>query len=735
MRATVEARCPANSFDKTFTTDAAGDLAIASMPFGIYQLHIALAPFAPIDETLAIRSAIPQQQQIHLSLAAVRTQVEVSAASALIDPTQASSPVQIGARQIQQRFSSLPGRSIQDLIVNQPGWLYEGNAVLHPRGSEYQTQFVIDGVPLIDNRSPSMGPEIEADDLESMSIYTAGIPAEYGRKMGGVIELNTRRQTDPGLHGSVILSGGTYDTRSAYGALQDTRGRNTFAATASGSGTSHYLNPVVPENFTNNGTAADFSARYEHDLPDADSINLTLRHELARFQVPNELIQQQAGQIQNGDNFETMAMLNYQHIASANSVIDIDAMARRNRDDLVSNIRPTPIAAFQHNHFDEIYAKGSYARHYRNQEWKAGVESDALSLHEAFQYNITDPTQFDPGTPPSLTFAAQRPDLEQAAFLQDQLHWGNWTASLGLRWDHYQLLLNQNALSPRVSLARYFSKAGLILHASYDRVFQTPAFDNILISSSPQVDALSSNFLRLPVQPERANYYELGATKAIDGHGRLAVNVYRRQATNFADDNQLLNTDASYPIAFHKAIIYGAEGKLDLVGVPRLNGFLSYSYMVGNVWLPVTGGLFLGQDATNALNQIQGHFPSTQDQRNTASANLRYKLFPRASVSSAAAYGSGLPFDYGGTPAQALAQYGPAVVSRLNFDRGRIRPTLALDASFALDAVKREHLTMTLRVDGENLNNRLNVLDFGGLFSGNAIAPARSVLARWQTSF
>lgn len=78
----------------------------------------------------------------------------------------------------------MPGRSLQDLVNSQPGWLYEGNAVLHPRGSEYQTQFVVDGVPLTDNRSPSFGPEIEADDADSMSIYTAGIPAEYGRKMG-----------------------------------------------------------------------------------------------------------------------------------------------------------------------------------------------------------------------------------------------------------------------------------------------------------------------------------------------------------------------------------------------------------------------------------------------------------------------------------------------------------------------------------------------------------------------
>ena len=46
-------------------------------------------------------------------------------------------------------------------------------------------------------------------------------------------------------------------------------------------------------------------------------------------------------------------------------------------------------------------------------------------------------------------------------------------------------LLNQNAVDPRLSLARYFPSADLVLHFSYDRVFQTPSFENILLSSSP----------------------------------------------------------------------------------------------------------------------------------------------------------------------------------------------------------------------------------------------------------
>lgn len=34
-----------------------------------------------------------------------------------------------------------------------------------------------------------------------------------------------------------------------------------------------------------------------------------------------------------------------------------------------------------------------------------------------------------------------------------------------------------------------------------------------------------------------------------------------------------------------------------------------------------------------------------------------------------------------------------------------------------------------------NINNRLNLIDFAGLFSGNAIAPPRSYAIRLQASF
>jgi TonB dependent receptor len=237
------------------------------------------------------------------------------------------------------------------------------------------------------------------------------------------------------------------------------------------------------------------------------------------------------------------------------------------------------------------------------------------------------------------------------------------------------------------------------------------------------------------VQPSKGNYYEGGMAKGFSDKLRLDVNFYRRDFRNYADDDQLLNTGVSYPIAFDKAVIYGAEGKLELVQWGKLTGFVSYSYMVGNAWFPVTGGLFLGDSVGNAETELTGHFPVSQDQRNTLRTRFKYQMMPRLWVAGGLTFGSGLPFEYGGTEEMALAQYGAGVVDRLNFDRGRVDPSLAVSASVGADLIKSEKCVTRIQVDGDNLNNWLNVLDFGGLFSGNAIALGRSVNARLSVSF
>jgi len=740
VKTTIRITSEANQYRNTLATNDQGGLDLQRLPFGIYQLQISQPGFAEVSQTVDIRSSIPENYTIQLKISSVSQSVSVSASNTLIDPDQAGSVSQVGSSFIQNRVSSIPGRSIQDLVDSQPGWLYEGNAVLHPRGSEYQTQFVIDGIPFTDNRSPSFGPEIEADDVQSMSIYTGGIPAEYGRKMGGIIEVNTAQDWQQGFHGQAVLSGGSFDTAGAFVEGQYVSGRNTFGASASGDMTAHYLNPVVIQNYTNRGTIGDFSVNYERDLTPDDRLSLIVRHEFSRYELPNEQVQETAGQLQTADNFETMGIVSYQHTFSSNMVADVRGMVRDNANDFYSNADSTPIEILQHNWFREGYFKGSVTISHGRNEIKAGVESDNLFLNENFHYNITDDSQFDPSTPLTFSFMARRPDLEQAAFVQDLIRLGNWTVNAGLRWDHYQLFLNNQALSPRFAISRYFPSADLVVHFSYDRVFQTPSFENMLLSNSTAAAGLDTISLQLPVRPSVGNYYEVGVTKVFLSKLKLDTNYFRRLMNNYADDDQIENTTISYPIAFRKAVIYGAEAKLGLTPAHGFSGFLSYSYEVGNAWFPVTGGLFLGDDA---VIPNTGHFPDSQDQRNTVRGRLRYQVAPRLWIAGGIQYDTGLPFDFVCDPSLTLAEciagevqtYGQPVINHINFARGRIYPAFQVNASAGADLYKSERLNVRFQADGENLTNIVNVIDFGGLFSGNAIGPSRSFALRLSTSF
>ena len=778
VKCTVGLVSQLNEYDNTFTTDDQGKMDARRLPYGIYHLQIQAQGFAVISETVEIRSALPLDRTIQLKLTSVSESVKVTDTNTLMDPYRPGSVNELGSESIQNRLTAIPGRGLQDLVNSQPGWLYEGNAVLHPRGSEYQTQFVVDGIPLTDNRSPSFGPEAApADDVESLKIYTAGFPAEYGRKMGGVVEVNTLKSGGSGLQGHLTLFGGSYDTAAASTQLQYTEGKNTFGVSGSGSMTSHYLNPVVPENYTNTGTIGSFSGSYERDLTEKDRLIFTFRNELARYQIPNELVQQNGaylpnsdndtgcppvppdeeppdcvyipgGQLQTGDNFESMGIATYQHIFSPDAMGWLRFMARGNSSDFNSNPESWPLIATQHNYFNDIYFNGSVAIHHGRNEWKVGVESDNIFLHENTAYvmpyceDLANPQCpinlgiFDTGAT-TFAFTGSDPELDQSAYIQDLIRLGNWTVNAGLRWDHYQLLVNKNAVSPRVAASRFFPTLNLNIHGAYDRIFQTPSNENILLSSSPEAETLdtSAPAVQLPVEPSQGNYYELGATKAFLNKLRVDANLFRRDVNNYADDSQILSTGISFPIAFRKAIIYGAEGKIEVPNWGPFSGFVSYSYIVGNVWNPVTGGLFLGDDASAALTRTTGHSPDSQDQRNTLRARVRYQIIPRLWMALGCDYNTGLPFEPDLTPEQYATEYGQVVINHLNFNRDRIDPYFTQNLSVGADIFTREKLAMRFQGDIANVSNTLELIDFGGLFSGNAIGPARQYTFRVVTIF
>src|SRR5262245_15431367 len=724
----------ANDLSQPLDTGADGLSVAKRLPFGRYRLAINQPGFAPYDGRVEIDSALPRQVRVTLTPAPIQAQVTVRADDTLLDTHQTSAINRVGAETLQQRITTLPGRSLADVVNTEPGWLLEANGILHPRGSEYQVQYVVDGLPITDNRSPAFAPEIDADDVHSMSILTGGYPAEYGRKLGGVIEVVSAANPRQGFHGSALASVGSFSTAGGAAAAQYGWSRTLVGISGGADHTGRYLDPPVEENFTNSGTGASVAIQFERELSDADRLGAVLRHGQTHFFVPNERVQEEAGQRQERRSDDTTTQFSYQRVLASAAVADARTMVRSVSAGLSSNTASTPIIGFQDRGFRETYVKGSVAGHAGAHEWKVGLDADFGSVREAFSYLLSDQTQFDPSTPSTFSFADRGTDREQAAFFQDQLRFGAWTINAGLRSDHYSLLVKENAISPRLGVAWSWPRADLVLRASYDRAFQTPAIENLLLASSPTVDTLNHTVVRVPVRPSYGHFFEAGVSKRLFSIARVDVTQFSRRMTNFADDDLLLNTGVSFPIAFERAEIRGTEIKLDAPSMGSWSGFVSYSNLRGTGFLPMTGGLLLGDDAASALTSTDA-FPISQDQRHTVRGRIAYQLSERAWVAMAVSYGSGLPVEVVGDSAQAVEQYGARIVEQVDFENGRVHPSASIDTAFSVILLKTDRKRLRIQANVVNLTNRLNVINFAGLFSGTALAPPRSLGVRLQVEF
>jgi hypothetical protein len=157
------------------------------------------AGFVPVSRLIQIRSEVPVPVSIALGLPPVRSSAYVTDSSTLIDPERARTAYTVGQKILDQQMPAQLGRDMTDAVNSEPGWLYEANGVLHPRGSECEVQFVVNSLPTTENRSPAFAPSLVSGNAQSMRVMTAGFPAEYGRKLGGIVEVTTTKELPAGF--------------------------------------------------------------------------------------------------------------------------------------------------------------------------------------------------------------------------------------------------------------------------------------------------------------------------------------------------------------------------------------------------------------------------------------------------------------------------------------------------------------------------------------------------------
>src|SRR5215471_5603650 len=253
--------------NRSFETDEQGKFVLRGLPPGRYQLTVRSEGFAEKLVPLEIVSELPLDQRVSLEVRHLSTTIEVKD-EALLEPVETAQYVPKQA--LEDRESAAANRSVIGLVNTQPGWVLEANGTLHPRGSEYDVQYVVDGVPLYDNRSPAFGQSVNIEEFESLNVRTSGYPAEFGLKLGGVIETASDQDFHPGLHGTASFQDGSFNNTGGYLSLRYSRGRTSFGVSGDVMGTDRYLDPPVEENYTNRASGRSFSAILERQWSASD---------------------------------------------------------------------------------------------------------------------------------------------------------------------------------------------------------------------------------------------------------------------------------------------------------------------------------------------------------------------------------------------------------------------------------------------------------------------------------
>lgn len=126
----------ANQFRRTFQVGTDGRYVVQDVAFGVYRLSVSTEGFAQWSGLVEIRSEVPVRVSATLGLSPVTTQVQVTDSATLLDPSRTGTIYPVGRQTLGEVVAPQPGRGLSDLVDDLPGWLYEANGVLHPRGSE-----------------------------------------------------------------------------------------------------------------------------------------------------------------------------------------------------------------------------------------------------------------------------------------------------------------------------------------------------------------------------------------------------------------------------------------------------------------------------------------------------------------------------------------------------------------------------------------------------------------------
>jgi outer membrane receptor for ferrienterochelin and colicin len=722
-----------------------GQFRITNVTPGTYALRADAPPLHGMVQALSVAGALPVQIEMRLS-ATLAERVDVSAEAA--QPVTTTTRVTLAGEAVRRAPVRIASRGLQDAVATIPGWAKEDNGLLHARGVDDGFLYVVDGVPVYERMDSVFGVAPDLEMVDSLNVMTGYVPPEFGFKSGGVIEVRSSNRTSDAWVGNVQGSAGSEATRqlsTIFGGPLPRSAALTFGL--SGQTSSRFLDPVHPDNLHNHGRALNGSTEFGWNISPGATLDAVAGFGGSDFDVPNTEEQEDAKQDQRQRNRQTWQTVSWQKSWGANTVSQVAGYHRLGSAALIGSPHDTPLFANADRSLRRVGVLASVTHHLGPHMLKAGGETSRLNLREDFSFHVTNLSAGREAglSDAALAHTAGTPFVFQntaaptllAVYVQDSIQAGHGlTVDLGVRGDRSRMLTEASQWSPRLGLAYRLPDSTTTFRASFDRFFQPPQAENLLLGSSEQARALSpfaeGGTGGEDLQPERQTAIEAAVNQTFAHGMRVDVSYWRRAIDNPADPNVLFGTTLIFPNTVARGRAAGVDVRIELPRRRGLSAFLSYTNSRVVQWGPVTGGLFLEEQVAEIENGTR--FTPDHDQRNIGAFGVTYDHEPSGFwMSLDGRYESGTPLEVNEDNIdELLARPGSELI---DLERGRVRARQVFDVVSGFRLLRRGGGDLNLRVALINAAGRRFAYNFGNPFSGTHFGADRTLQIGLQARF
>ena len=573
---------------------------------------------------------------------------------------------------------------IDKVLLQAPGISQDSAASgeIHVRNEHANVQYRINGIILPDGIS-GFGRVLDTSFVGSLALITGALPAQFGLRTAGVIDIQTKSGKSLEQGGSVGVYGGSFDTLTPSVEYGGRIGTTEYFFTGRGFTSNLGIeNPTGSYSAIHDRTLQGNFFSYTSTVLDAQTrVSTIFGNSTSHFQIPNNPGQSFCCGITSAYGVSDFSSSNLNENQNEQNTFAVVALQKSVNG---FDVQLAAFSRYSSLHFipdpvgDILFngiASDVYRRGFANglQGDGAFPLNDANTLRAGFTVtgestlvsNIATVEPLDSeGNPIDAPFPITDNNSKfgwiAGIYLQDEWRITNQlTVNFGLRFDQMWQYVNANQFSPRFNLV-YKPFDGTTFHAGYARYFTPPpqaiaAPTNI--AATANTTAQPENFLQNPVLPERSHYFDAGVVQKITPNLQVGIDAYYKIAQDLLDDGQfgqaLILSGFNYESAYNAGV--------ELTATYKDGNFSGYGnlawarQMAKNV--VSNQYLFSNDDLAYIANN---YIYTDHAQTWTASAGASY-LWQGTRFTASMVYGSGLRSGFANTdhvPPYATANVG-----------------------------------------------------------------------------